>query len=110
MSRVGRVSLKDKQIQIARIGIESVIAHCIAQNIKIDPGFPVHWYISECEAVLKKTYIPDYLIIDILDEAEDKGINEEPPVSGGASQLHPESNNQLIEAINKLNKLFLEVK
>jgi hypothetical protein len=109
MKRVGRVTLKDKQIQIARIGIESVIAHCIAQNLKIDPGFPVHWYIEQCEAVLSRTNIPDYLIIDILDEAEDKGMNEEPPASGGASQLHPENNSQLIEAIENLNKLFLEV-
>lgn len=109
MVRVGRVSLRDKQISVARIGVEGIIAHCIAKNILVDPGFPVHWFINECKAVLEETNIPDYLIIDILDEAEEQGINEIAPASG-ASQIHPSANDELLEAVNKLNKLFLGVK
>jgi hypothetical protein len=103
--RVGRVSLRDKQIQVARIGVEGVIAHCIAKNIMIDAGFPVHWFINECKAVLEQTDIPDYLIIDILDEAYEQGINEIAPTSG-ASQIHPSANDELLKAVGKLNKLF----
>jgi hypothetical protein len=105
MKRVGRVSLRDKQIQVARIGIEGIIAHCIAQNLKVDPGFPVHWFIGECKNVLDETNIPDYLIIDILDEAEEQGVHEIAPDSG-ASQIHPSANHELLEAVNKLNQLF----
>src|SRR5437764_7671348 len=97
--------LKDRQISVARIGVEGVIAHGIAINIKIEPGFPVEWYIKECEKVLIKSSIPDYLIVDILDEAKEQGINEKAPDSG-ASQIRPEENDEFIEAVNKLNKLF----
>lgn len=106
MVRVGRVTIRDKQIQHARMDIESVIAHCIAHNLEVDPGFPVDWYIEQCKAILKRTSIPDYLIIDILDEAEDKGVHEKAPESDGAAQIHPEANDRLLKAVGKLAVLF----
>jgi hypothetical protein len=97
------VKLKDKQISLARDGVESIIAHCIANNLEFDPRFPVQWYIDQCEIILKKNNIPEYLAVEILDEAEERGINEKAPKTDGAAQIHPFENDRLLQAIKQLS-------
>lgn len=106
--------LKDRQIAVARDGVEKTIAHCVAHNLVLNPRFSVQEYIGICRLMLEDALIPEYLIEDILDEAEVAGLLESQMPIGrvalhGAAQIHPFMNHGLIHAIEQLQKLFLEV-
>jgi hypothetical protein len=112
--RQGRVSIRDKQIAVARDGVEKTISHCVAHNLQLDPTFNVEQYIHICRLMLEDALIPDYLIEDILDEAETAGLLEATFPMGriaqnGAAQIHPFLNEHIKRAINQLQKLFVEV-
>ena len=101
-------------ITLARMGVESVIAHAIAHNVIADSAFDVKEYLKECRNLLEEACIPEYLIEDILDEAETQGLLEAAmPIGadvGGASSISPFYNARLLAAIFKLKESLEQVK
>lgn len=94
-------------ILVARIGVESTIAHCVAHNLILDPKFNLKEYIGMCRLMLEDALIPEYLIDDILDEAETQGVMESMMPIGdnfvdGASSISPMYNPRILGAIMKL--------
>jgi hypothetical protein len=92
-----------------RSGVESIIAHCIAHNLVLDSSFDIANYIGLCREVMEELLVPNYLIEDILDEAETQGeIESLMPINwdsvDGASQIHPAHNTRLVGAIERLVK------
>lgn len=97
----------------SRIGVESIISHAVAHNLIANPRFNVLEYMNECRLVMEDALIPEYLIKDILDEAETQARLESAMPIGddfvdGASSINPTYNPRLISAVMKLQNLLKE--
>jgi hypothetical protein len=96
-----------------RMGVESIMSHAIAHNLIADTNFNVQAYLLECRLVLEDALIPDYLIEEILDEAETQGILEAMMPIGddfvdGGSSINPAYNPRFIGAVIKLQSSLKE--
>jgi hypothetical protein len=99
-------------------GITKIIAHCVAHGSIASPEFNVRGFIYECQLVMEDALILEYLIKDILDEAETKGLLEAKmpigesllTVLSGAAQVNPAYNPRLLCLINHLQNLLSEEK
>lgn len=100
-------SVNNPQLEVYRIGLESMIAHAICQQLNYDDQAGVEQVIEEYRTLFEESGMPEYLIHSILENGHKQGILEATMFGiattvNSAAQIKPSANPMVYQAITKL--------
>lgn len=92
---------------IFKLGLQSTVAHNIAQNLNADSGFDLRAYVEECWELFVAAGMEEDMVTETLEEAIEQAKAECAMgfvQSYGSAQLHPSASYEY--AIEQYRKIY----